>query len=81
MCCVSIDTIIRLWLIFYENNMKYSFNTVYRDGNMAKHRTVRLPSGLADSIDGFLETKKAHNLGLHTITSVVEYATRKLIDK
>ena len=49
--------------------------------NMVKHRTVRLPDGLAKSIEDYLKTKDADKLGLHTKTSVVEYCVRKLIDR
>ena len=48
---------------------------------MEKHRTVRLPIGLAESVDKFLKSKEADKLGLHTISGVVEYSVRKLIDK
>ena len=44
-------------------------------------RTIRISEGLVTSCEKFLHTKKAEKLGFETIKDVVEYYTRKGMEK
>ena len=45
-----------------------------------RFRTIKLPESLVKSLEEFQKTDKAKKLGLHSITSTVEYFVRKGID-
>ena len=58
------------------------FNGLLKNTLMVKEfRTVRITSNLVTSCELFLETEKAKRLGLESIKDVIEYYTRKGIEK
>lgn len=46
-----------------------------------RHRTIKLPLALVESLEKFQKTDRAKKLGLHSITSTVEYFVRQGIDQ
>ena len=45
------------------------------------YRTVRISDKLVQTVERFLKTNKAQRLGLETIKDVIEYYTRKGLEK
>jgi hypothetical protein len=46
-----------------------------------KSQTVRIARGLKDSINEFLKTKKAHDMGLDNDRQVIDAAVRALLER
>ena len=42
-----------------------------------EYRTIKLREGLVNSVEKFLKTKKARDLGLVSIVDVIDYYTKK----
>ena len=51
----------------------------YRKIELKRHMTVRIPSGISDSVEGFLKTEQARKMGFDSKADVVTAAIRKLL--
>ena len=49
--------------------------------NRGEHSVVRIPKGILDAIDEFLQTEQAKRLGLDSKSDVVSEAVRRLLAK
>ncbi len=49
--------------------------------NMEKWKTVKVPKGLLERIDEFVDSQKAYRLGLMSNSQVVAYAIREFLQE
>jgi len=51
----------------------------YRKIGLKRHLTVRIPSGISDSVDGFLKTEQARKMGFDSKADVATAAVRRML--
>lgn len=51
----------------------------YRKIGLKRHMTVRIPSGISDSVEGFLKTEQARRMGFDSRADVVTAALRRIL--
>jgi len=51
----------------------------YREVNLKRHMTVRVPRGIATAIENFLKTEQADKMGFDSKADVVTAAIRHLL--
>ena len=50
------------------------------DTNIEKWKTVKIPKGLSERIDEFVESQEAYRLGLTSHSQVVAHAIRQFLE-